>query len=197
MPFTVKFAANMIDKLLEGEGGVLGDILESKIESMGQDLVSGLVGSPFAAAQRVTRAVQTGGQSEFDKARDDFLRGLRPRPLPHQGLIRKLGAIFKTRSARFRSRGFHARTGSWQASSWASSREDWLSNAWMHDWRSQPRDVLGRWEPGRLDYIATRLQYRGRKKGRTVLRRRKLRKMRRLATKRELRRLLKSNKDAT
>jgi len=33
---------------------------------------------------------------------------------------------------------------------WKQSRQYWLGEAWKHDWRSQPRDVHGRWIQGRL-----------------------------------------------
>jgi hypothetical protein len=191
MPFNIKFAAGVLDKLLTGKSDELGDILAHKLESMGEDLLMEFVGGPLGAAQRVSTAVATGGQSEFDKARDEFLRGLKPGPLPHAGLIRKVGRLFGAGGGGGRSRRpGQARPGSWQASSWASSREDWLDKQWQHDWRSQPRDILGRWIPGRLEYISSQLQYRGKRAGRKTLRRRKLRKLRKIATRRELRKLM-------
>lgn len=42
----------------------------------------------------------------------------------------------------------------WQRGGWAKSRKDWLSNAWKHDWRSQPRHPAGgamRWSGTWMD----------------------------------------------
>lgn len=188
--FSVKFATGIIDKVLHGDsasdaGGILGTILARKLEGMGEDLIMDYIGGPMGTAQRVSQAVRTGGQSEFDRTRDQFLNALKPRALPHQGLINKIGGAFQARARRAR----RYRPGTWQASSWAASREDWLQNRWHHDWRSQPRDERGRWIPGRLDFIAAQLQYRGKRPGRTTLRRRKRRKLRRLMTRREAKKM--------
>jgi hypothetical protein len=61
----------------------------------------------------------------------------------------------------------------WRRSAWARSREDWLENKWKHDWRSQPRNRIGEWIPGRLPYPVVAL---GQKRpiGRNALRRRKI-----------------------
>jgi hypothetical protein len=189
--FGIKWAAGVLDGLLAGKEDVLANALMHKLESMGEDLISEVIGSVGGGvAGRVQKAVATGGQSEFDRARSKFLNGFRPRPIPHAGIIKKVGGLFQSRAARVR-RGGSYKPGSWQGSSWAASREDWLDRQWQHDWRSQPRDEIGRWMPGRLDHIAAQLQYRGKRAGRATLRRRKLRKMRKLATRRTLRRLTK------
>jgi len=72
------------------------------------------------------------------------------------------------------------RSSKWSRSEWASSREDWLGNQWKHDWRSQPRNALGKWIPGRLSAIESQLQYKGKKAGRRTKRRRRLRRAARL-----------------
>jgi hypothetical protein len=189
----IKFAGQLADAALFGESGMLTKILVKKIEGMGEDLINEFVSQPLGMGERVAQAVRTGGQSEFDRARDSFLHNFQPAPLPGAGLVRKAGAFIHAlggRGSRFKRRG-RGVPGSWQASSWATSRDDWLDNHWHHDWRSQPRDTRGRWIPGRLDYIEAQLQYRGKsKRGRTVLRRRKRRRLRRLATKRELRKIM-------
>ena len=190
MPFSVKFAAGLIESLWQGEGGIVAQILVKKLERIGEDLIMDFIGGPMGTAQRVSKAVRTGGQSEFDRTRDEFLQGLKPKPLPYSGLINKAASFFKAAG-----KGKRRRPGGWQASSWAGSREDWLANHWQHDWRSQPRDAHGRWIPGRLDYVAAQLQYRGKSRaGRKTLRRRKLRKMRKIATRREVRSILKEMK---
>jgi len=196
MPFSIQFAAGVIDKLLEGREDLLGDVLLKKLEGMGEDLIMDFVGGPLSSSQRVTKAIDTGGESEFDKARNKFISGFKPAQLPYSGMLRKIGRAFggKGRGGAKRSR-HGAKPGTWQASSWAASREDWLDQQWQHDWRSQPRDVRGRWIPGRLEYIAEQLKYRGKRRaGRLTLRRRKLRKMRKIATRRMLRDLMKAPK---
>jgi hypothetical protein len=193
--FNVKFLSQLAAAGIEGEAGILEQIIQKKLEGEAEHLVMRFLGGPLGLGQRVQKAVATGGQSEFDQTRDRFLRPLTPH-VPHGGLIRKLDAFIGAgggKKGRFKRRGKYG----WQATDWASSRDDWLDNRWRHDWRSQPRDQRGRWIPGRLEYIAAQLQYRGKRRvGRTVLRRRKLRKLRRLATRRELRKILKTNRDA-
>jgi hypothetical protein len=68
----------------------------------------------------------------------------------------------------------------WGRSNWAKGRDDWLDNHWKHDWRSQPRDAMGKWVPGRLTYVQAQLQYKGKKAGRRTKRRRALRRRSRL-----------------
>src|SRR4029077_17645418 len=168
--------------------GLVGKILVKQLQSAGEDLIMDAIGGPLCAAKRVAEAVRTGGQSEFDRTRTEFLHSLKPSTsFPGSGIIRTVGGLFEKRAKRVG----RYRPGTWQASSWASSREDWLQNRWMHDWRSQPRDERGRWVPGRLQYIEAHLQYRGKRAGRVVLRRRKRRKLRRLMTRREFKKLLK------
>src|SRR4029077_20078666 len=157
---------------------IVGKVLVKKLQSLGEDLIMGYIGGPLGVAQRISQAVATSVQSEFDRTRTQFLNSLKPAPSPYATTIRKIGGLFEARAKRVR----RYRPGSWQASSWAASRQDWLDNRWHHDWRSQPRDERGRWVPGRLEYIDAQLQYRGKRPGREVLRRRKKRKLRRLLT---------------
>jgi hypothetical protein len=78
----------------------------------------------------------------------------------------------------------------WGRTNWAQSRQDWLDNHWRHDWRSQPRNVLGQWIPGRLNYIAPALMYQGKKPGRTVRTFRKKRRARRAAARKLAKQLM-------
>lgn len=190
--FNIKFVTNLAKAAFTGEEELLENILQKKLEGMGQSLIMSYLGGPAGTASRIQQAVATGGQSEFDRTRDQFLHSLMPSGGRAGGVARKIGALFDASGRGYRGRGHgRGRAGSWQASTWAASRQDWLDNHWHHDWRSQPRDEHGRWIPGRLDYIAAQFQYRGKPhKGRTVLRRRKRRRLRRLATKRELKKML-------
>lgn len=67
----------------------------------------------------------------------------------------------------------------WQYNNWAMSREDWLANRWRHDWRSQPRNRIGEWTPGRLPYPQVGSTAIGKGKVKTSRRRRRLARYRR------------------
>jgi hypothetical protein len=54
----------------------------------------------------------------------------------------------------------------WQRGGWAKSRQDWLDEGWKHDWRSQPRNFIGWWVPGRLPYPVVTVAKVSRKKRR-------------------------------
>lgn len=188
--FSVKFATDLGQALLTGEGGgVLVKILQRKLEEAGRDLLLEHLPASSGGIGRLRTAIATGGQSEFNRARDQFLNQFRPRQTPYSGMLRRLESSFLARGNKRRRR---IRPGTWQASNWATSRQDWLDNRWRHDWRSQPRDALGRWIPGRLDYIAADLQWRGKRTGRVVLRRRKRRTLRKRETRKRLRRLVRT-----
>ena len=131
-----------------------------------------LGGTLVANVQRIGRAFETGGASEFERLRNKWLSGALPVSLKDK----KTGP---------------QRGGKWTHSQWAGSREDWLNNRWKHDWRSQPRNpATGRWIPGRLDYIASNLQYAGTKPGRTVRTFRRKRRARRAAARKMARQLM-------
>jgi len=97
-------------------------------------------------------------------------------PGPVSNLLRPIQQDWtgKGRKGKWRARS------AWSRSNWATSRDDWLDNKWKHDWRSQPRDVMGKWVPGRLTYIDANLMYKGKSVGRRTKRRRKLRRAARL-----------------
>lgn len=189
MAFSVKLLTDVGGALLTGEGGLLGRILEKKIESMGRDLLMQHTIGAIAPLDRVFKAVSTGGMSEFERARDQFLNQFKPRPLPG---LRRVGSIFSAAGRSKRRR--RIRPGTWQASNWARSRDDWLDNRWRHDWRSQPRDELGRWIPGRLDYIASDLRWRGKRVGRVIKRRRKKRLFYKRAVRKALRKQVRTRR---
>jgi hypothetical protein len=133
--------------LMSGDENVLEQLIEKKLESMGEDLVMQLIGSALpgmGAASRVARAVETGGASEFNRLRSQWLSGLTPTPVPGTGMIRRLENAFN-KNAHLLTRP----EGKWMK--WNRSRQQWLNEQYRHDWRTQPRDPQsGEWTPGRL-----------------------------------------------
>jgi hypothetical protein len=91
----------------------------------------------------VSRAIETGGKSELNRMRSQWLSAVTPAPLPGQGFINRVQNTFQ-KNAHLLTRP----EGKWQK--WSRSRQQWLDESYRHDWRTQPRDVRGRWKPGRL-----------------------------------------------
>lgn len=140
--------------LVEGDDSLLVKLLTDKVEQLGRDLISDVIGATafgagLSATRRFGRAVETGGASELNRLRDQWLNTVRPARLPGlRGLQKVLDYQNRPR-----------RTFKWQRGGWARSRQEWLDEGWRHDWRSQPRDLRGRWIPGRLDYpLQTKLR---------------------------------------
>lgn len=175
--------AKLGEALIKGDDNIIERLVIKKIESMGEQVIGDLIGSVLpggGVAQRIGRAIETGGASEFNRLRNQWLSQITPRPVP--GLTR-LQRAFETAQNKVAAR----RRTMWGRTDWAASRKDWLDNKWRHDWRSQPRDVRGRWVPGRLDYIPAHLMYPGKRAGRTIRTMRKLRRARRAAARRMVR----------
>ena len=153
-------------------------LVAKKLEDMGQEFLLGWLSGPSATANRIQQAIQTGGLSEINRAGDGALRNMMPARW-YAPLRRRIHGEHSLRSQ-----------AAWGRTDWATSREDWLDNRWLHDWRSQPRDVRGRWIPGRLQYIEQSMQYRGAKPGRRKLAKLRARRLGKLVGKRTARRLL-------
>src|SRR5512139_443302 len=132
--------------LISGDENIIEKLIEKKLEDMGEDLLMQLVSSALpgmVVAQRAARAVETGGASEFNRLRNEWLSAVTPASLPGTGMISRLQKAFEKNK--------HLLTrpeGKWQT--WKKSRQEWLDESWRHDWRTQPRDPHGRWTPGRL-----------------------------------------------
>ncbi len=131
----------------------IGHIVERKIEELGSNVIDGLIsatpiGAGLAAVKRFESVIETGGGSEIDRLRGAWLNSLRL-PVPP-------GAkIFRSFEKPINDATHARRKFRWQRGGWARSRQEWLDEGWRHDWRSQPRDLLGRWIPGRLSYPVT------------------------------------------
>ena len=184
--------ARLAAALVEGDDSIIEKIIEKKFEDLGEEFIQQFLGGPLETVGRVERAIDTGGASEFDRFRNEWLSKVRP-PTSFPGLPGKI--LSKLQDAYNKSdRDIKRRWSTvWGRTNWASSRQDWLDNRWRHDWRSQPRDVHGRWIPGRLDHIAPALMYSGKHVGRTVRTFRKKRRARRAAARKLARRMMQVN----
>lgn len=140
-------------KLLGSLVGSLDTLIANKINDAGKDLITNLIlatplGPGFAAAQRFAQAIESGGANEFERARSQWLNAVKPSFTTPSGL----GMLKKTANAFEKVAQEQSRptSGHWK---WSKSRQEWLDESWKHNWRSQPRDELGRWIPGRLKTI--------------------------------------------
>jgi hypothetical protein len=153
-------------------------LVAKKLEEMGQEFLLGSFSGASSTANRIQQALATGGMSEVNRAADGALRNMLPARW-YSPLRRRIHGEHSLRSQ-----------AAWARTDWATSRDDWLDNRWLHDWRSQPRDVRGRWIPGRLQYIEQSMQYRGTKPGRRKLKKLRARRLGKLVGRRTARRLL-------
>lgn len=159
----------MVASLVTGGGGLEKAVIK-KLESLGGEFLLDQLGVGGGAFGLLTDIKKFKPQSMM-------LKDLMPQPVRVKTqFIRGLQQEFlgKKKKGRWRERS------EWGRSNWATSRDDWLNNKWRHDWRSQPRDVFGKWVPGRLTTAAAALQYKGKKIGRRTKRRRQLRRLARL-----------------
>jgi hypothetical protein len=170
----VGYIAKMISSLVAGGG--LEQIALKKLEAMGGEFLLqqlGVPGTPFGALSDLRKLQpKSFNLDQFNpfKVKTDFIRTLQK-----QVLGKKRGN-WRSKSA-------------WGRSEWAKGRDDWLDNHWRHDWRSQPRNAIGKWIPGRLPYVPTYLQTKGKTIGRKTKRRRKLRRQARLRGRRMAKRM--------
>lgn len=182
--------------LIDGDTSIIAKIIEKKFEDLGEDFIMQLLAGPLSNASRITTAIETGGGSEFDRFRNEWLSKIKP-PSNMPGLPGKM--FDKLRAAYDKSDKDIKRRWStvWGRTNWASSRQDWLDNRWRHDWRSQPRDVHGRWIPGRLETISAELMYRGKRPSRNVRTFRKKRRARRAAARKLAQQMMRMNEDGS
>ena len=172
--FGVGQIANMVSALIEGDDNLLDQVLTKKLEDLGEDfLMRQLAGPTGGLTDRFIQGIQSGGESEFERVRRQWMTGKSFGSQPASKFVNKLFSVMDHAD---QAREKNAHSGArWAKSEWARSRNDWLDNHWRHDWRSQPRDAKGRWIPGRLKYIVENMRYQGTKPGRRTLRRRRLR----------------------
>jgi|SRR5882724_9596908 len=140
-------------KLLGSLVSSLDTLIADKINDAGKELITNLIlatpaGPGFAAAQRFAAAIDSGGATEFERARGQWLNAVKPSfaTPPGMGQLKKTAAAFEKVS----NDQAKPTEGHWK---WSRSRKEWLNEDWKHDWRSQPRDKLGKWIPGRLKTI--------------------------------------------
>lgn len=171
MPFEVSTGVlgQIIASLLQGAGdSKIEEFILDKIKDVGKEKIKELIqetplGEPLEQAkefkERFMGAIESGGATEFRRARNQWLNDLK-KSLDYkksgQGATRFAKRIedFFQKSTQDQGR---PKGGYWK---WSRSRQEWLDEGWKHDWRSQPRNLIGRWIPGRLNtiYISPRLK---------------------------------------
>ena len=145
----------LIGSLLQQGDNIIEQLVFKKVEELGKDVIKDLVRStPLGAGIRAAGKFQSwtgGGPSNFKQERDQWLNSLvEPSKKPGTGsrLSKKIQEAFD-KVVNAKPEG--SKKNKWD---WYNSRKDWLSNeGWQHDWRSQPRNLAGRWIKGRLNYI--------------------------------------------
>lgn len=177
--------------------GNLDDVLTKKLDELGEDFLMKQLGGQFGGLERIAQGIGTGGQSEFDRLRSQWMSKAKGPSFPGSSFVNKIFNTLDNSSANGKSGKNRYNGARWARSEWARSRNDWLDNHWKHDWRSQPRNAAGEWIPGRLDYVAMNLQYKGIKPGRKTKRRRKLRRQARLRGKKAARMLFRRKPNAS
>src|SRR6266705_2148592 len=122
---------------------LLSDYVEEKVVSYGASIIMGAVAeTPFGfaleVANRFSEFVESESISELDRIAVGELHKLeRPLKFKFKGrdLLKKMQEAF--------SQHVSDRKAVWQRGGWAKSRDDWMAEAWEHDWRSQPRIPAG------------------------------------------------------
>ncbi len=151
----------------------LAKLVEDKVVEFGSEAImtaiaSSPAGAAFVAVNRFTSFVETRGASELEFANINKFNF----KLQGQELLEKMQNSLTT-STRPR------RLSEWQKTNWAKSRQEFLDDAWKHDWRSQPRNRIGEWIEGRLAYPALSAKRVGKGKQKTSRERRRINRYRR------------------
>src|SRR6266699_676675 len=155
--FSVKTGVlgQLVASLLQSEDNVIEELIVKKIEEIGKDFVADLIretplGAAFGVTDRLAKAIESGGASEFKRARAQWLNALK-KPINSFGSgSSRMGAKIQKALQKSAQDSSRPEDGHWK---WSRSRQEWLNEDWRHDWRSQPRDKRGRWIPGRLNTI--------------------------------------------
>jgi len=175
MPVTVStgLLGQLIGSLLQGESNAIEELVREKIEDLGREKISELIrhtplGAGMEFSDRFMNTIEKGGEKQFKRARDQWLNSL-VKPAKGTGtanrLAKKIQTAFQKAAEEEYEKSSKPKQGFWK---WSRSRQEWLNEDWRHDWRSQPRNLIGRWIPGRLNtiYVSPKV-----KKARSVRRR--------------------------
>src|SRR6516162_5910127 len=130
------FLGNLAEVLVTGNDSALEKLLAKKLEELGEDALMQLVGniSPdMGITSRVVQAVETGGVSEFNRARNEWLHAISPTPLPGANILQKLEDLFEKRKQQVQSAQPARPEGKWWT--WSVSRQQWINVGWRHNWR--------------------------------------------------------------
>ncbi len=149
--------ARLASALMSGDENEIEKLVQRRLDYAGVTLVKSLRGiepaqllTAFKAAWRVYRELEIDQTSEVDRKRRLWLNALRPPVFTGSRFL------YNFAKAMARTAGEDLSTGEsrnkWQGKTWAARRKEWLNNRWMHDWRSQPRNRIGEWIPGRLEF---------------------------------------------
>src|SRR6266566_1126199 len=147
--------------LLGGENNIIERLIFHKIEEVGKEKIEEVikkspVGEGLGTAKRVEQVFKTGGESEFHRLRNQWLNsikrniGIKTSGGSNERISKKIAEIVNNVMQQQSDAQSRPESGHWN---WSKSRMEWMSEDWRHDWRSQPRDIIGRWLPGRLGYI--------------------------------------------
>lgn len=188
--------AALASTLVSGDENAIEKMIANKLENMGGSLISQLLESVTPKASdlsRIGKAIDTGGVSELERLRNEWLSSVTPRPasFPGSGMARRLQRAFDNNQhllsrpggteLTWEGKGWNdpdkkwvrrwsSTGGHWK---WDKSRQQWLDTSYRYDWRTQPRDYHGRWRAGRMKYAYVPKQQRRMR----TMRRRAARKM--------------------
>jgi hypothetical protein len=170
------------ESLIKGDVAIFEKFFEEKLEDIGKEFIKEhldiALPPQFSVLSRVVEAVESRGQSEFKRF---FAEHIKPRGIPWLEKIQNAftDALKSANDAMFPN----GKLPQWMHADWATSRMQWISEKWRHDWRSQPRNLQGEWIPGRLPYPVGGILVMSRRMRRLMRQRRQQRKLVRRATK--------------
>lgn len=146
--FSTGSLVKLANALMSGDSNIIGTMIEQSVEHAGRDLIRSMLPTDVVggAMRRVEQALETKGVSEIERLRRRMLASVRP----SSPVNRLTKLLQQSLNQEVSSRRRHGPI--WRRTDWATSRQHWLEEGWMHDWRSQPRNRIGEWIPGRLPY---------------------------------------------
>jgi hypothetical protein len=148
MPFNIGLLSALAGSLVIGNDNSLEKLVIEKLETMGEQFLKDMISKSTGVdlIGRGKAALASGGRSEVNRARSSWLQGPSVPNLSGSGSGGSSDRIEKSffKNKQGQSKG--------QKPTWSGSRREWLDANWRHTWESQPRDVEGRWKPGRLKH---------------------------------------------